>query len=202
MRKIDWEKERERLDREITFFHFKKAERIIKKALKKAREEKIWFYVYYFTAQECILKEKFKEAIKYLNKALKIRPYDALSYNDKAICLAELGEFKKAEMVFDEALQKNKDNPILYHNKGWLLNFIGKDREAIVYFHKALEFDPQKVESIFSLADSYFKLGKYKEAKKFFEKAKRLLRGRSKYLYREAKRRLKEVDFYLSKSGE
>jgi len=197
MRKIDWEKIRRRIDKEITLFHFRKASRLIKKALTAARKEKNWFYIYYFTAQEYILKERFKEAIKYLDKALKLNPSDPLSYNDKAICLAEIGRFREAEKIFDEGIRRNRDEAILYHNKGWLLNFLNKDRKAIINFHKALELDPQKAESFFSLADSYYKLGNYREAKKYFEKAAKLVKGKSRYLFKEIERRLKEVIFYL-----
>ncbi|MCD6583801.1 MAG: tetratricopeptide repeat protein [Candidatus Omnitrophica bacterium] len=193
MYQINLEKEREKLDREITFFHLKRAKRIALRALKEARRRKEWFFIYYFTAQKYILNERFKEAKRYLEKALRLRPKDALSYNDKAICLAELGDYEDALSCFNEGIKKNKDCPTLFHNKGWFLNFLNRHKEALVCFHKALEFDPFRPESLYSLADSYFSLGKFKEAKKYFQKAAQAVRGKSSFVYREAKRRFKEI---------
>ena len=193
MQKIDLEKERRKLDREITFFHFRRAKRIILRALKEARKDSQWFYIYYFTAQNYILSEKFRWAIKYLNKALHLRPSDGCTYNDKALCVAELGFYEKALACFNQGIAKDRDCASLYHNKGWLLNFLGEYKDAILCFRKALELEEGRPEALFSLADSYYHLGEYQEAKKYFGKASRVIEGKCSYLRREVARHLKKV---------
>lgn len=190
MLELDFEKERRLLEREITFFHFKRAKKRIARCIKQARNLNEVFYFYYFLAQEYILKEDFQEALKDIEKALRIRPDDALSYNDKALCLAELGKHKEAIAVFDEGIKKNRDSSLLYHNKGWLLHLLGKYKEALLYFKKALELDKSRVESLFSLADTYVQLGEDAEAKKYFRLTRIWIKGKSAYISKETLKRL------------
>jgi len=181
----DLEKERKRLDREITFFHFKRAKKIIDKCLRIACKRKEEFFINYFTAQDCILKEKYSEAIKYLEKALHLRRNDGCSYNDKAICLAELGRYKEALQCFNEGIMRDKDCVSLYHNKGWLLNLLEKHKQAVLCFQKALELEPKRVESLYSLGDSYLNLGEEVRAKKYFSLALKEIKGKSHYIYKQ-----------------
>lgn len=107
MPKIDLEKERKRLDREITFFHFKRAKR---------------------HASRCL---------------------------DLAI--------------------KTGDNFFFF------------------YFKKALEIEPARVESLFSLADTYTYLGESMKAKEYFQKAIFQIRGKCTHIYKQILKRLKNI---------
>ena len=120
--KVDLEKERRKFDREHTFFHFKRARKILTKCLRSAKEYNDSFFIYYFLAQESILNEEFNEAIELLDKALSIRENDGCTYNDKAICLAEIERYDEALDCFNQGLSRDKNCASLYHNKGWLLN--------------------------------------------------------------------------------
>ena len=144
MQKIDLEQERKTLDREITFFHFKRAKKRAFRCLNVAKKQGNNFFFFYFLAQRYILREDFISAIKYLDLCLKIRKADGCSYNDKALCLAEMGKYNQALACFDEGIKRDRDCVTLYHNKGWLLNSLGKLREASLYFHKSLEREPQR----------------------------------------------------------
>ncbi|MDD5583713.1 MAG: hypothetical protein PHV55_01475, partial [Candidatus Omnitrophica bacterium] len=95
MQKIDFETERKTLDRLITFFQFKKAQRKIRKCMLQAKQKENIFFLHYFSAQQYILKEDFKTALHFLNLALAKKENDGCSYNDKALCLAELGRFEE-----------------------------------------------------------------------------------------------------------
>ena len=150
--KIDFEKEREIVDREITFFYFSRAARRIAKCIKWAKKNEDTFFLYYFLSQRLILKENFLPAINYLNKAIKLKGSDGCAYNDKALCLADLGRHKEALECFNEGIRKDTSRPSLYHNKGWLLNLLGKHRQAIVCFNKALELENLRPEALYSLA--------------------------------------------------
>jgi len=187
---IDFEKERDVLDRQITFFHFEKAKKKISKCLKEAKKRKDYFYLFYFTAQKFIIQEDFNKALKYFDLCLKHRPDDGYSYNEKAICLAELKRYDEAFMCFDKGLSLANYKVSLYHNKGWLLNSLGKFRQSIICFEKALEFESDRVESNFSLGDSYLHLGDKVKAKKYFQRALNQIKGKSSYIYKEIKKRL------------
>ncbi len=184
---------RKELDREITFFNFKKARKIVEKGLRTSLEQRDDFFLNYFLAQEEILDDNFVGAIKYLNRALKIRPDDGCSYNDKGLCLAELGDKKTALNCFNQGLSKDPDCAPLYHNKGWLLNFLDQNRQAILCFSKALELDPGRPEALYSIADSYLKLREPKRAKKYFQQALSAVKGKSPYMSKNIVLRLKKL---------
>jgi len=177
--KIDFEKERKILDRQITFFHFKRAKRRITKCIQWARKMGDEFFLNYFLAQDKSLKEDFSGAISYIDKALKIRVNDGCSYNDKALCLADLGKNKKALDCFNEGLRKDPNCVSLYHNKGWLLNLLERYKEAVLCFKKALELEEDRAEAIYSLADTYCHLGQKQKAKEYFKKPLSLLREKA-----------------------
>lgn len=191
MQKIDLEKERKELDREITFFHFGKAKQKIAKCLRESAKENNVFFLAYFTAQKFILDRDFEKAIKYLNLCIKLKPNDGCSYNDKAICFAELGKYERALAVFDEGLRQSRDCASLYHNKGWLLNLLGRFQQSLIYFQKALELEGDRAEAIFSLGDSYSKLGEETKARKYFYLALKKTKGKNAYIYKEIKKRLR-----------
>jgi len=188
---IDLEKERDVLDRQITFFHFEKAKEKINKCLKEAKKIKDYFYLFYFTAQKFIIQEDFEKALRYFDLCLKTRPDDGYSYNEKAICLAELKRYDEAFTCFDKGIRTADYKVSLYHNKGWLLNSLGKFRQSIICFEKALEFESDRVESNFSLGDSYLHLGDKVKARKYFNRSLGQIKGKSSYIYKEIKNRLR-----------
>lgn len=190
MQKIDLEKERKNLDRDITFFHFKKAKNKIEKCIEEASFANDIFFLSYFTAQKFIIRREFEKAIRYLNICIKLRPHDGCSYNDKAICFAELGKYEQAMVIFDKGISLSRDCASLYHNKGWLLNTLGRFKQSIIYFKKALELEGVRVEAMFSLGDSYLKMGETQQAKKYFTLALSSIKGKSSYVYKEVKKRL------------
>lgn len=194
MPKVDLEKQRKKLDREITFFHFKKAQRLITKCIKISEKYNDNFFFYYFTAQAYILKDKFDKAMIFLDKALEVKGNDGCTYNDKGLCLAELGRYNEALNCFNNGLEKDKTCVPLYHNKGWLLNLLGRHKDAILCFHKSLELDKARPESLFSMADSYRNMGRIDESIKYFRRTLKIIKGKSKYIYKETKRRLKELE--------
>lgn len=190
---IDLEKQRKLLDREITFFHFGRAKKKIAMCLKEADKTNNTFFRYYFLAQFAILKENFRTAIRYLDYAIEIRNNDGCAYNDKALCLADLGEYTKSLVCFDEGIKKDKGCVSLYHNKGWLLNSLGRYRESLLCFKKALELDEDRPEALFSLADTCHHLGDIDSAGRYFKKSLSLIKGRCAFMRRETLKRLRTL---------
>jgi len=191
---IDFEYERAILDREITFFHFARAKKRITKCITLAKKANDRFFLYYFLAQNEIVHGHFRLAIYYIDKAIGLKNSDGCLYNDRAICLAELGKYKLALEWFDRGIARDHDCASLYHNKGWLLNVLGRHQRAIVCFHKALELQSQRPESWYSLADSLLELGYVKPAIKAFRKALQQVRGRSALARNAIEIRLKSIE--------
>ena len=194
MSKIDFEEERRIIDREITYFHFKRARRRILKCIKACSCGDDAFFLNYFHAQEEILGGHFRLAIHYIDKALAIRPWDGCAYNDRALCLADLDESELALKWFDQGIAQDVNCVALYHNKGWLLNSLGRHRSAIVCFHKALELDPRRPEALYSLADSYAHLDDLGRARRYFKKALLGVLGHSSYMRRVISQRIKSLE--------
>lgn len=194
MQQIDFEQQRKILDREITFFHFARAKKRIERNLALAKKANDRFFIYYFLAQDEIIHEHFRLAIYYLDKAIDLRKDDGCSYNDRALCLAELGKYELALKWFNQGIAKDQDCASLYHNKGWLLNALDKHSQAIVCFHKALELESQRPEAWYSLADSLLALGHTRQAVKAFRKALELVATKSSYVRAIIEKRLKSIE--------
>ena len=194
MSKIDLELQRRLLDREITFFHFGRAKRKIKMCLNQSMESKNNFYRYYFLGQREVLDEHFQQAIRYFDLALALRPKDGCTYNDKALCFAELGKLDKALVCFNEGIRKDRDCASLYHNKGWLLHLLKRYKQAILCFRKALELDRNRPEALFSLADTYQCLGDNAKARRYFKTALKVVKGKSAFVACEIVKRLGQLD--------
>ena len=193
MSKIDLEFQRKLLDREITFFHFRRAQKKIQMCLRESIKRKSNFYRYYFLGQREILAEHFQAAMRYFDLALVLRPKDGCTYNDKALCFAEIGKLDKALACFNAGIKKDGDCASLYQNKGWLLHLMKRYKPAILCFNKALELDRNRPEALFSLADTYQCLGDKIKAYHYFKTALRAVRGKSAFAVREIAKRLRRL---------
>lgn len=194
MLQIDFERERTMLDREITFFHFSRAKRRIARCIALAKKADDRFFLYYFLAQNEIVHERFRLAMYYIDKAIGLKQNDGCSYNDRALCLAELGKYDLALEWFDRGIARDRDCASLYHNKGWLLNALGRHRQAVVCFHKALELQGQRPEAWYSLADSLLALGHMQPAVRAFKQALRQVKGKSAPVRNIIEARLKSLE--------
>lgn len=100
---------------------------------------------------------KYKDAIKYLDDALKLDPRSGTVLLCKYICLDNLGRkneaaecFRKifdmdpkvAVMYLDILLKHEPNNIIALIHKGFLLNKLGRYEDAIKSFDEALTIDP------------------------------------------------------------
>lgn len=153
-----------KLDDAITYGTKKDAFSLAKKGLEESRLNDFKGEIEYFKGQLDILKKNFVSAIEHFDSAIKINPFDGAAFNDKALCMAELGFIDEAISNFDKGIEAEPGYATIYHNKGWLLNNIGLHTEAIKYLTKALELEPGRAVTYDSLADAYFNLGQIKKA--------------------------------------
>ena len=166
------------LDDAITYGTPKDSFRIARQGLREAQATGRAGEVEYFKGQIKMLQNKFASALEHFDAAIRYNPRDGASYNDRALCLVELGLIDEAFDYFDQGIKVEPDYATIYHNKGWLLNNIGRHTEAIRYFKKALKLQPHRPVTYDNLADALFNLGDFQGAKKSYQKVLELLKPR------------------------
>jgi tetratricopeptide (TPR) repeat protein len=164
------------LDKAITYGTKRQALSAAAKGLAQARKKGLPGEVEYFLAQRDIIREEFAAAIEHLDKAIQLNPKDGAAYNDRALCMVELGIIDEAMRYFDKGIALEPDYATIYHNKGWLLNHIGRHTEAIRCFNKALELEPDRAVTYDNLADAQRNLGEYNAALASYRKVLELLK--------------------------
>jgi len=159
------------LDQAITYDDLERAKQLVRIGLGIAKDKELLGEIEYFKGQIEILNENYLKAIEHFDKAITHNPSDGASYNDRALCMIEIGVIDRAFVYFDKGIEVEPDFATIYHNKGWLLNKIGKHKEAITYFNKALELDKSRAVTYENLADAYLQIADYKSALEAFDKA-------------------------------
>lgn len=165
-----------KLDNTITYGSKKKSFEVAALALEKARKAGNIGEIEYFQGQREIIKERFSSAIEHFDLAIRHNPADGAAYNDKALCLVELGFIEEGLRCFDKGIKAEPDYATIYHNKGWLLNNIGLSSQAIECFNKALFLEPDRAVTYDNLADAFYNLGEYRRSLECYEKVLVLLK--------------------------
>lgn len=174
-KQIDLSDLRIRLDEAITYGSQKEALKLARQGLKEAEIEGALGEIEYFKGQLDLLKKNFTTAIEHFDAAIKYNPCDGAAYNDRALCMIELGIIDEAFYYFDKGIEVEPDYANIYHNKGWLLNNIGRHSEAIEYFKKALSLEPNRAVTYDNLADALLSLSDYEGALASYRKVLELL---------------------------
>lgn len=187
-----------KLDDAITYGTQKAALVLAKKYLKMAQKKKLPGEVEYFTGQVEMLKENFVTAMEHFDKAAQYNPQDGAAFNDRALCMIEIGIIDKAFFYFDMGIRVEPDFATIHHNKGWLLNNIGRYTEAIVCFKEALRLDPKRPVTYDNLADALYNLHDYKGALEAYKKVLLLLKpGTCRGIRAEIKKKIVEIEKLL-----
>ncbi|MFA5099901.1 MAG: hypothetical protein WC547_03335 [Candidatus Omnitrophota bacterium] len=167
---------RKELDDAITYGTQKASLAIARRGLRAAQAAKASGEIEYFKAQLQIIRKNFAAAIEHCDRAIGFNPYDGAAYNDRALCMIELGIIDGAIPFFDRGIAVEPDYATIYHNKGWLLNNIGRHTEAICCFRKALELEPGRAVTYDNLADAQLSLGDRQGALVSYRKVLELLK--------------------------
>ena len=175
---IDFSKMRQKLDDAITYDDPSKAIALAREGLEAAEKEEALAERMYFSAQLLMMEEEFEEAIKFLDRAIKYNPKDGAAYNDRALCMIELGQLDDALMFFNRGIEVEPDFATIHHNKGWFLNQLGRQAEALECFYRALELDAKRAVTYENLADCLYKSGKTAEAIEAYQQSISLLSER------------------------
>ena len=84
---------------------------------------------------------KYRDANKCYEKAIKLNSSDSVAYSCKANALNKLKEYKKAVKYYDKAISLNPNDPIAYNNRGISLARLSKYQEALASYDKAIELN-------------------------------------------------------------
>jgi len=179
----------------ITYGTKKESMSIAQRALRKAKKHNLLGEFEYFTGQIQMLKGNFVTAMEHFDKAIKYNPNDGAAFNDRALCMVEIGIIDKAFYYFDMGIRVEPDFATIYHNKGWLLNNIGRHTEAIECFKKALHFDPDRPVTYDNLADALYNLNDYQGALDAYKKVIELLEpGKCRGIRKQIKEKIGMIE--------
>lgn len=186
---------RAELDDAITYGSRRAALRTAGKGVKQACAKGLAGEIEYFQGQIEMLNDNFFTAIKHFDKAIELDRKDGAAYNDRALCMVELGIIDGAFVFFDKGIEVEPDYATVYHNKGWLLNNIGRHTEAVKCFQKALSLEPGRAVTYDNLADALFNLGDYRGAVKSYKRVLKLLGpGSCRQIQRNVVKQIKLIE--------
>lgn len=94
---------------------------------------------YLLDSNELVDKEKYKEAIELLNKAIKTYPKYREAYLNKAFCYEKLKDFKSAIVSYQALLKIDSKNISAIYNIGNCKYDMNLFQEAVENYTKALE---------------------------------------------------------------
>jgi len=181
------------LDDALTYGRRRLAKRLVEDALRQARQQELLGEWEYFKGQEQILKGKYFEAIAHFDRAVSYNPHDGASYNDRALCMIEIGLINEAFIYFDKGIEVEPDYANVYHNKGWLLNKVGRHKEAVVYFKKTLSLEPGRAVTFENLGNSLAHLKQYRASLAAYKKAVSFLKVGSFGIKRQLVSRIRQI---------
>jgi tetratricopeptide (TPR) repeat protein len=181
------------LDDAITYGHLRLAGRLVEDGLRLTRQGEFLGEWEYFKGQKEILKGNYFGAIAHFDRAVSYNPHDGASYNDRALCMVELGLIDEAFAYFDKGIEVEPDYASVYHNKGWLLNKVGRHKEAIEYFKKTLSLEPGRAVTFENLGNSLAHLKRYRASLAAYKKAVILLKMDSSDIKRQLLSRMRQI---------
>jgi len=185
---------RKRLDEAITYADEPMAQKIAQEGLAIAQDKELLGEMMYFKAQREIIGQNLREAVRFLDLAITYNPKDGAAYNDRALCMVDLGMINEAWYYFDKGIEVEPDYATIYHNKGWLLSKVGNYPEALEYYNKALQLEPDRAVTYENIADTLMHLGRSQEALAAYRKTLLLLSPAYRDIQEQIQSRIKTLE--------
>jgi tetratricopeptide (TPR) repeat protein len=89
---------------------------------------------------------RYAEAIEAYEKALKLNPKDADTYNDLGLALHYTARSEKAVEILKKGTEVNPSFQRVWLSLGFVLTATGKDKEAQVALNKTVDLDPNSTQ--------------------------------------------------------
>ncbi len=116
----------------------------------------------------------FAEAVLCFDKALRIEPGHAETYNNRGIALHNLNRLDEAIASFDRALQLKSNFPDAHYNRGLALQDLNRTPEALASFETAVRLQPNAAEFHQACGNALHQLDRLDEALASYDRALRL----------------------------
>ncbi len=111
-------------------------------------------------------------AVKYLKQALTINPDDVNLLGTLGLIYDSMEKWAECDSVYERALQIDSQNALVNNNYAYSLSERGERLDiALKMVEIAIAAAPDNTSYLDTIGWVYFKLGKYKEAKNYLEKA-------------------------------
>ncbi|HEX7079505.1 MAG TPA: tetratricopeptide repeat protein [Gammaproteobacteria bacterium] len=131
--------------------------------------------LYVMMAEEAQSRGDYDEAEGLLETGLERYPENTSLRYSLALLLQETGDMRKSVRVLEELVEDHPDNPVFLNALGYLLtDQFDRHEEAREYIQKALAMDPDNAAIIDSMGWVLFKLGNYRSAFDYLDRAYRL----------------------------
>jgi tetratricopeptide (TPR) repeat protein len=111
----------------------------------------------------------YPQSMKYLTRALDLKPQDAEIQKSLAICYWTLGEKEKSLVMLNGLMEENSDNPDLRADITSLLFDLGEDEKAMVYLKSLNQQAPGNPKVLKTSGRIAEKNGNYQEAIRLYE---------------------------------
>ncbi len=99
--------------------------------------------------------EKFEEAVKAFNQAIKLKPDYADAYSYLGDSYYELGDVKKAVDAYKQALRYKPDSAVIYDKLGTAYRGRGDYKKAIEAYNESIRLDPKAPLTHYNLGAIY-----------------------------------------------
>jgi tetratricopeptide (TPR) repeat protein len=133
-----------------------------------------------------------KEALKSINKAIKLEPKNEYLFATKARVLRNLGKKEEAIKYYDEALSINPENATTLNNKGVALKNLNKIEAALECYEKALNIDPKYADAWFNRGLTLLELNEPEKAKACFKETLKIDHSKIDNMFAKGEALLKE----------
>ncbi len=114
---------------------------------------------------------RYDEAVRCFDRALEMKPKDALIWNNRGLSLHKIGRYVEAIKCFDRALSLNPRYHSAWNNRGVSLRSLGRFEESIESLDRALDLDPIDASTWNNKGLTLQSMGRFAEAIKCHDKA-------------------------------
>ena len=127
---------------EIGIDNPRKAIRLINKLLKTEIDDRMRHNLLLSKSYQLEGLEKFKKALKVINRAIQFKAFSIEALNNKGLILKELNQAEQSIKCFDEVISADPHMLSAWKNKIDILLNLNKEEDAIKCFGEMLRFNP------------------------------------------------------------